>query len=204
MVRVCYCSNRSDSTSSSRNCESCSKEMITYRHHTIYSDNHLHQYHHPYHKKPPSSSSFHACCPTTRYVSDLRDGIRRCHVGVLERTIEEAENSQFSGQLQNQIEAARQKLAHLKVRLFCLPVCLIIGLFVSCLVCLFHSVVCPFTHSLSHPLIFVPFSLFVFLFLFVFFFFFFLLVGGLLSFLLSVLLSFFLSLFLSFFTLCLP
>ena len=37
-------------------------------------------------------------------------------MGVLEKTIAEAENSQFSGQLQNQIEAARRKLEHLKVR----------------------------------------------------------------------------------------
>ncbi|XP_076444195.1 uncharacterized protein LOC143282439 [Babylonia areolata] len=45
---------------------------------------------------------------------DLRDGIRRSHVGVLEKTITAAERSQFSGQLHNQIEAARRKLQHLK------------------------------------------------------------------------------------------
>ncbi|XP_076465637.1 uncharacterized protein LOC143297271 [Babylonia areolata] len=44
---------------------------------------------------------------------DLRDAVRRSHVGVLKKTIEEAENSQFSGQLHNQIEAARRKLQHL-------------------------------------------------------------------------------------------
>ncbi|KAK7491714.1 hypothetical protein BaRGS_00016970, partial [Batillaria attramentaria] len=45
---------------------------------------------------------------------DLRDSIRRSHVGVLEKTIAEARNSQWAGQLQNQIEAAERKLAHLK------------------------------------------------------------------------------------------
>ena len=34
---------------------------------------------------------------------------------MLEKTIAEAESSQFSGQLQNQIDAARRKLEHLKV-----------------------------------------------------------------------------------------
>ncbi|KAL8600372.1 hypothetical protein ACOMHN_052789 [Nucella lapillus] len=45
---------------------------------------------------------------------DLRDGIRRCHAGVLRKAIEEAENSQFADQLHNQIDAARKKLTHLQ------------------------------------------------------------------------------------------
>lgn len=45
---------------------------------------------------------------------DLRDAVRRSHVGILKKTIEEAENSKFSGQLQHQIEAARKKLQHLQ------------------------------------------------------------------------------------------
>lgn len=49
-------------------------------------------------------------------VSDLRDAVRRSHVGVLEKTIKDAENSQYAGQLENQIEACRRKLTHLKVR----------------------------------------------------------------------------------------
>lgn len=45
---------------------------------------------------------------------DLRDSVRRSHVGVLEKTIAEAKRSQWAGQLSNQIEAAEKKLAHLR------------------------------------------------------------------------------------------
>ncbi|CAG5116743.1 unnamed protein product [Candidula unifasciata] len=45
---------------------------------------------------------------------DLRDAIRRSNAGVLERTIAEAENSRYAGQLRPQIEAAERKLEHLR------------------------------------------------------------------------------------------
>ncbi|XP_012938687.1 uncharacterized protein LOC101859861 [Aplysia californica] len=45
---------------------------------------------------------------------DLRDAIRRSHVGVLERTIAEARGSRYEGQLGPQIQAAEAKLAHLR------------------------------------------------------------------------------------------
>ncbi|KAK3772631.1 hypothetical protein RRG08_008468 [Elysia crispata] len=45
---------------------------------------------------------------------DLRDAIRRRHVGVLERTISEARRSPYEAQLTSQIEAAERKLQHLR------------------------------------------------------------------------------------------
>ncbi|XP_025078149.1 uncharacterized protein LOC112554554 isoform X1 [Pomacea canaliculata] len=45
---------------------------------------------------------------------DLRDAVLRSHVGVLEKTIANARNSQFEGRLHKQIEAAERKLADLK------------------------------------------------------------------------------------------
>lgn len=47
--------------------------------------------------------------------ADLRDAVLRSHVGVLEKTIANARNSQFEGRLHKQIEAAERKLADLKV-----------------------------------------------------------------------------------------
>ncbi|GFO34301.1 kyphoscoliosis peptidase [Plakobranchus ocellatus] len=45
---------------------------------------------------------------------DLRDAIRRRHVGVLERTIAEARNCPYASQLGPQIEAAERNLLHLR------------------------------------------------------------------------------------------
>lgn len=45
---------------------------------------------------------------------DLRDAIRRRHVGVLERTISEARRSPYEAQLASQIEAAERQLMHLR------------------------------------------------------------------------------------------
>ncbi|RUS72895.1 hypothetical protein EGW08_019340 [Elysia chlorotica] len=45
---------------------------------------------------------------------DLRDAIRRRHVGVLERTISEARRSPYEAQLSSQIEAAEKKLQNLR------------------------------------------------------------------------------------------
>ncbi|BFY97300.1 hypothetical protein BsWGS_00340 [Bradybaena similaris] len=45
---------------------------------------------------------------------DLRDAIRRSNVGVLERTIADADSSPYAGQLRPQIEAAEMKLEHLR------------------------------------------------------------------------------------------
>ncbi|CAL1528788.1 unnamed protein product [Lymnaea stagnalis] len=44
----------------------------------------------------------------------LRDSIRRCNVGVLEKTIKDARSCRYSHELQPQIEAAERKLAHLR------------------------------------------------------------------------------------------
>ena len=44
----------------------------------------------------------------------MRDAIRRRHVGVLDKTIAEAQSSEYAGQLQSQIEAAEKLRDHLK------------------------------------------------------------------------------------------
>ena len=44
----------------------------------------------------------------------MRDAIRRRHIGVLDKTIAEAQSSEFAGQLSSQIEAAEKLRDHLK------------------------------------------------------------------------------------------